>query len=328
MLIWYCPQPDPYRLKTLAKQRLDTLLVSLELCSSRQQAQALIRTGKVSIDQQVVDKPGTEVDIAAKIKIKERSRYVSRGGDKLAKALEVFAIPVTGRICLDGGISTGGFTDCLLQAGAAKVYGIDVGYGQADWGLRNDPRVILKERTNLRYMTAAELYGNSPLLAPPCQGGEQDSPLLASPCQGGEQDSLLVGVYADLAVVDVSFISLTKILRALWELLAPPREAVLLVKPQFEVGRDRVGKKGVVRDSATQADAIFQVWKAATALGWQERGLTWSPLLGPAGNIEYLLWLGIDREPEPEPRAIEEGVAKERISEVAASAARELVDRL
>ncbi|EGK86511.1 hemolysin A [Microcoleus vaginatus FGP-2] len=296
MLIWYCPSPYPYRLKTLAKQRLDTLLVSLDLCSSRQQAQALIRTGKVSINQQVVDKPGTEVDIAAKIQIKERSRYVSRGGDKLAKALEVFAIPIAGRICLDGGISTGGFTDCLLQAGAALVYGVDVGYGQADWGLRNDPRVILKERTNLRYMTATELYGDS--------------------------------ARADLAVVDVSFISLDKILPALWELLAPPREAVLLVKPQFEVGRERVGKKGVVRDSATQADAIFQVWKAATALGWQERGLTWSPLLGPAGNIEYLLWLGIDREQEPEPMAIEESVVKERIAQVTKAAARELVDRL
>jgi len=287
----------------LAKQRLDTLLVSLDLCSSRQQAQALIRTGKVSINQQIVDKPGTEVDISAKIQIKERSRYVSRGGDKLAKALEVFAIPVAGRICLDGGISTGGFTDCLLQAGAALVYGVDVGYGQADWGLRNDPRVILKERTNLRYMTATELYGDS--------------------------------ARADLAVVDVSFISLDKILPALWELLVPPREAVLLVKPQFEVGRERVGKKGVVRDSATQADAIFQVWKAATALGWQQRGLTWSPLLGPAGNIEYLLWLGIDRELESDQRAIlfegcanEDGVVKERIAQVAKAAARELVDRL
>ena len=298
----------------MAKQRLDTLLVSLNLCSSRQQAQALIRTRKVSVNQQIVDKPGTEVDIAAKIQIKERSRYVSRGGDKLAKALEVFAIPVAGRICLDGGISTGGFTDCLLQAGAALVYGVDVGYGQADWRLRNDPRVILKERTNLRYMTPTELYGNSPPQAPPCQGGQQNS--------------LPIGAYADLAVVDVSFISLDKILPALWELLAPPKEAVLLVKPQFEVGRERVGKKGVVRDSATQADAIFQVQKAATALGWQQRGLTWSPLLGPAGNIEYLLWLGIDREQESEPRAIEESVVKERIAEVTKAAARELVDRV
>lgn len=278
----------------MAKQRLDTLLVNLNLCSSRQQAQALIRTGKVAVNQQLVDKPGTEVDIAATIQIKERSRFVSRGGEKLAKALEVFAIPVTGRICLDGGISTGGFTDCLLQAGAAQVYGIDVGYGQADWGLRNDPRVILKERTNLRYMTAAEVYGDSPR--------------------------------ADLAVVDVSFISLDKILPALWELLTPPKEAVLLVKPQFEVGRDRVGKKGVVRDSATQADAIFQVWKAAKALGWEERGLTWSPLLGPAGNIEYLLWLGIDRQQQSDQNAVEEGVVKERISQVALAAKGELIN--
>ncbi|MEG3881426.1 hypothetical protein QT972_29090, partial [Microcoleus sp. herbarium7] len=166
------------------------------------------------------------------------------------------------------------------------------------------------------------------------QGGEQDSPppdragTGAPPLQGGEQDSWRIGVYADLAVVDVSFISLDKILPALWELLAPPKEAVLLVKPQFEVGRDRVGKKGVVRDSATQADAIFQVRKAATALGWQEWGLTWSPLLGPAGNIEYLLWLGIDREPEAGGGAIEEGVVKERILELAKAAARELVNRL
>lgn len=279
----------------MAKQRLDTLLVNLNLCTSRQQAQALIRTGKVAVNHQVVDKPGTEVDISALIQIKERSRYVSRGGEKLAKALEVFAIPVTDRICLDGGISTGGFTDCLLQAGAAKVYGIDVGYGQADWGLRNDPRVILKERTNLRYMTATELYGDSPR--------------------------------ADLAVVDVSFISLDKVLPALWELLAPPREAVLLVKPQFEVGRERVGKKGVVRDSATQGDAIFQVWKAATALGWEQRGLTWSPLLGPAGNIEYLLWLGSDRQQQSEQNAVEDSVMKERIAEVTKGAKGELIDR-
>ncbi|MDQ2098406.1 MAG: TlyA family RNA methyltransferase [Tychonema bourrellyi B0820] len=328
----------------MAKQRLDTLLVNLDLCTSRQQAQALIRTGKVTVNQQVVDKPGTEIDMAANIHIKERSRYVSRGGEKLAKALQVFAIPVTDRICLDGGISTGGFTDCLLQAGAAKVYGIDVGYGQADWGLRNDPRVILKERTNLRYMTAAELYGDSPPPTPPCQGGEPDSAAPTPPCQGEEPDSaapapkggepdsaqspaLSIGVYADLAVVDVSFISLDKILPALWELLAPPREAVLLVKPQFEVGRERVGKKGVVRDSATQADAIFQVWKAARALGWEERGLTWSPLLGPAGNIEYLLWLGGDRQQQSEQNTVEESVMKERIAEVTQAAKRELIDR-
>lgn len=227
------------------------------------------------MNQQVIDKPGTEVETAAQIQIKARSPYVSRGGEKLAKALEVFAIRVEGRICLDGGISTGGFTDCLLQAGAKRVYGIDVGYGQVDWRLRNDPRVVLRERTNLRHLTADQLYGENEL--------------------------------ADLAVVDVSFISLTKILPALWQLLQVPREAVLLVKPQFEVGRSRVGKKGVVRDPTAQAEAIFQVLQAAQQLGWQYRGLTPSPLQGPAGNIEYLLWLEMDSQtPTPDLKAIKQ----------------------
>ncbi len=227
------------------------------------------------VNQQVIDKPGTEVETSAQIQIKERSPYVSRGGEKLAKALKVFGILVTERICLDGGISTGGFTDCLLQAGAKQVYGIDVGYGQVDWRLRNDPRVVLRERTNLRYLEPAELYKN-------------DEP-------------------ADLAVVDVSFISLTKILTALWQLLSYPREAVLLVKPQFEVGRSRVGKKGVVRNLDDQAAAIFQVLQAAQQLGWHYSGLTWSPLLGPAGNIEYLLWVRMDSQtPPPDLEAIKQ----------------------
>ncbi|NJM73528.1 MAG: TlyA family RNA methyltransferase [Scytonema sp. RU_4_4] len=248
----------------MVKQRLDILLVERELCSSRALAQRLIQAGEVTIDSQLVDKPGTEVDVAAQIQIKERSRFVSRGGEKLAKALEVFEIPVEGRICLDGGISTGGFTDCLLQAGAKLVYGVDVGYGQVDWRLRNDSRVVLKERTNLRYLTPEQLYGRAEL--------------------------------ANLAVVDVSFISVTKILPALWQLLQSPREAVLLVKPQFEVGKDRVGKKGVVRDLKDQAEAIFQVLQSAQELGWRYKGLTWSPVTGPAGNIEYLLWLGMESE--------------------------------
>jgi len=260
----------------LAKQRLDVLLVELDLCSSRQQAQRLIQAGEVIVNHTVVDKPGTEVEVSAQIQIKERSRFVSRGGEKLAKAMKVFAIPVEGRICLDGGISTGGFTDCLLQAGAKQVYGVDVGYGQVDWRLRNDSRVILRERTNLRYLTPDNLYGVPP-----------QTPL----AQGR--------VYADFAVVDVSFISLTKILPALWQLLQHPREAVLLVKPQFEVGRSRVGKKGVVRDPKDQADAIFQVLQAAGELGWRYKDLIWSPVTGPAGNIEYLLWLGMDSEASP-----------------------------
>ncbi|MCL6754091.1 TlyA family RNA methyltransferase [Nostoc sp. CCCryo 231-06] len=249
----------------MAKQRLDTLLVELNLCSSRALAQRLIQAGEVTVNQQLVDKPGTEVDIAAQINIKVRSPFVSRGGEKLSKALSVFAIPVAERICLDGGISTGGFTDCLLQAGAKQVYGIDVGYGQVDWRLRNDSRVILRERTNLRQLRPDELYG--------------------------ENDPI-----PDLAVVDVSFISLTKILPALWQLTQANREAVLLVKPQFEVGRSRVGKKGVVRDPNDQADAIFQVLQTAQELGWKYKGLTWSPITGPAGNIEYLLWLAMESE--------------------------------
>ena len=237
---------------------------------------AVIQAGEVIVNHTVVDKPGTEVEVSAQIQIKERSRFVSRGGEKLAKAMKVFAIPVEGRICLDGGISTGGFTDCLLQAGAKQVYGVDVGYGQVDWRLRNDSRVILRERTNLRYLTPDNLYGVPP-----------QTPL----AQGR--------VYADFAVVDVSFISLTKILPALWQLLQHPREAVLLVKPQFEVGRSRVGKKGVVRDPKDQADAIFQVLQAAGELGWRYKDLIWSPVTGPAGNIEYLLWLGMDSEASP-----------------------------
>jgi 23S rRNA (cytidine1920-2'-O)/16S rRNA (cytidine1409-2'-O)-methyltransferase len=247
---------------SLSKQRLDTLLVERQLCDSRQQAQRLIRAGEVQVNQQVIDKPGTEVDESAEILVKERSPYVSRGGEKLAKALTEFVIQVGDRVCLDGGISTGGFTDCLLRAGARQVYGIDVGYGQVAWTIRQDPRVVLRERTNLRHLTPEELYAE-----------DQPRP--------------------DLGVVDVSFISLTKVLPALWQLLEPPREAVLLVKPQFEVGREKVGKKGVVRDERDQAEAIASVLTSAQALGWRYQGLTWSPLLGPAGNIEYLLWLSM-----------------------------------
>lgn len=247
------------------KQRLDTLLVQLNLSTSRQLAQRLIRAGEVFVNQQIVDKPGTEIELNAVITVKARSRFVSRGGDKLAKALDIFPINVKDRICLDGGISTGGFTDCLLQAGAQRVYGIDVGYGQVDWGLRNDPRVVLKERTNLRNLTKDQLYDKADLPA-------------------------------NFGVVDVSFISLTKILPALLDLLLPPRELVLLVKPQFEVGRERVGKNGVVRDPQFQTDAILQVYQAALILGWEYQGLTWSPLVGPAGNIEYLLWLGNNQD--------------------------------
>ena len=243
----------------MAKQRLDTLLVDLNLCPSRALAQRIIRAGEVKVNQEIIDKPGTEVKTTAKIEVKEQPPFVSRGGKKLIKALQAFEIEVQNRICLDGGISTGGFTDCLLQSGAKLVYGVDVGYGQVAWSIRTCDRVILKERTNIRYLTADKLYGDASK--------------------------------ADLAVMDLSFISLTKVLESLWELLTWPREVVLLVKPQFEVGQERIGKKGVVRNPEARAMAIWQVWQKATLLGWQYQGLTVSPITGPAGNVEYLLWL-------------------------------------
>ncbi len=247
----------------MAKQRLDVYLVEQGLCESRQQAQRCIRAGEVKVDEAVIDKPGTPIKDGAVVVLKQKSPYVSRGGEKLAKAIAEFGVKVEGRICLDGGISTGGFTDCLLQNGAKQVYGIDVGYGQVAWKIRQDPRVILRERTNLRHLTPEELYEEN-------------------------------AQRPDLGVIDVSFISLTKVLPAFWHLMAGVRESVLLVKPQFEVGREKIGKKGVVRDPKDHGSAIWQVYGAAQQLGWHAKGLTWSPIRGPAGNTEYLLWLGAD----------------------------------
>ena len=243
----------------MKKQRLDTLLVELNLCESRQQAQRCIGAGEVKVDGAIVDKSGIQVATTAQIELKAKPPYVSRGGEKLKGALDRFEIDVKGRICLDGGISTGGFTDCLLQGGAKQVYGIDVGYGQVAWSIRQDERVILKERTNFRYLTPQELY----------------------------QDAAM----PDLGVMDLSFISLTKVLQPLWNLLTASKEAVLLVKPQFEVGKAKIGKKGVVRNPEDRAGAILQVWETAQKIGWNYHGLTRSPLKGPAGNVEYLLWL-------------------------------------
>jgi 23S rRNA (cytidine1920-2'-O)/16S rRNA (cytidine1409-2'-O)-methyltransferase len=242
------------------KQRLDTLLVELGFCDSRQSAQRYIRAGAVQVNCSVIDKPGTQVDIDLPIKVKQRLPYVSRGADKLLKALQTFPIEVRDRICLDGGISTGGFTDCLLQSGAQKVFGIDVGYGQVAWKIRSDPRVVLRERTNIRTLTPDELYS-----------ADEARPTLG--------------------VMDLSFISLGKVLPSLWALLQAPREVLLLVKPQFEVGRAKIGKNGVVRNAKDQAEAIATVLEQSQAIGWHYQGLTHSPLQGPAGNIEYLLWL-------------------------------------
>ncbi len=241
------------------KERLDVLLVNQKLCTSRALAQRLIRAGKVKVKEQIIDKPGTLININNSIELQAEPPFVSRGGEKLVKALDEFKIPIAGRVCLDGGISTGGFTDCLLQRGAKQVYGVDVGYGQVAWKLRQDERLILLERTNLRHLTSQELY-------------QERNP-------------------ADLGVMDLSFISLTKVLPKLWELLAFPRDLILLVKPQFEVGKGKVGKNGVVRDFRLQAEVINQVLEAGINLGWHYQNLTFSPITGPAGNIEYLLWL-------------------------------------
>jgi 23S rRNA (cytidine1920-2'-O)/16S rRNA (cytidine1409-2'-O)-methyltransferase len=242
------------------RQRLDLELVERGLAASRQQAQQLIRSGRVRSGTLVLDKPGVAVAPSLPLAVEQPPRFVSRGGEKLVAALEALEIAVEGRICLDGGISTGGFSDCLLQHGAARIYGIDVGYGQTAWSLRTDPRVVLRERTNLRHLEPAELYGpNDP--------------------------------WPDFAVADVSFISLARVLPALRRLLVRPSEALLLVKPQFEVGPGRVGKGGVVRDPAAHVDAIAGVIGAATELEWEAAGLVGSPITGPAGNHEYLLWL-------------------------------------
>ncbi len=251
------------------KQRLDLVLLerqaefSLLSPLSRQQAQRLIQAGQVRVNHQIIDKPGTLVSPQAEIEVKQRPPYVSRGGEKLAGALAKFQVSVRDRVCLDAGISTGGFTDCLLQAGAALVYGVDVGYGQVDWQLRQNQRLILKERTNIRYLTPDDLFTDSSLRP-------------------------------DLAVADVSFISLTKILPPLWVLLTAPKEVILLVKPQFEVGRTQVGKHGVVKDPQAQAQAVLQVLRTAQELGWFPQGCVASPLVGPAGNREFFLWLNLD----------------------------------
>ncbi len=244
------------------KIRLDQHLLTLGLASTRQQAQQLIRAGKVRDGHGLLlDKPGQQVATDREVRVETPPRFVSRGGEKLLGALEAFPLVVEGRVCLDGGISTGGFTDCLLQHGASRVYGIDVGYGQTAWSLRTDPRVVLRERTNLRRLTPDALYG-------------PDDPR------------------PDLAVADVSFISLGLVMPAIKGLLRQEAsEALVLVKPQFEVGRARVGKGGVVRDPVAHCDALCGVIESAASLGWSACGLVGSPITGPAGNHEYLLWL-------------------------------------
>jgi 23S rRNA (cytidine1920-2'-O)/16S rRNA (cytidine1409-2'-O)-methyltransferase len=236
------------------RARIDRLLVDRGLAESREKAMRLVLAGEVFADGQRVDKPAVLVPESARIEVRGRLPYVSRGGEKLAHALDTFQMDVRGRICLDVGASTGGFTDCLLQRGAAKVFAVDVGHGQLDAGLRKDPRVVVMERTNARTLDP-RLFGDLPVLA----------------------------------VVDVSFISLEKILPAVFGALAPKGEIVALVKPQFEVGRQAVGKGGVVRDPALHRAAVARLARYAVLRGWHVLGVTASPLHGPKGNREFFL---------------------------------------
>ncbi len=238
----------------MSKVRLDQLLVQRNLVESRERAQRLIMAGEVLVNDRVADKPGMQVAADAAIRVKEPLPYVSRGGLKLAAALDRFPIPIEHVVCADVGASTGGFTDCLLQRGAATVYAIDVGYGQLDWKLRSDPRVVVMDRTNARYVEA-----------------------LPEP----------IG----LAVIDASFISLRLILPAVLKWLQGQAHIVALIKPQFEAGRDRVGKGGVVRDPEVHAGVLRSIVQAAQALGCSPIDLIRSPLEGPAGNVEFLIWL-------------------------------------
>ena len=239
------------------KERLDVLLTERGLADSRSRAQAIIMAGEVFVDGQKLDKAGAAVSVDSVIEVRGGvCPYVSRGGLKLEKALREFGIDVDGLVCSDSGASTGGFTDCLLQNGAAKVYAIDVGYGQLAWKLRTDPRVVCMERTNVRYLTPEQL-----------------------------DDAL------DLSVIDVSFISLKLVLPAICRLLRPDGQILCLIKPQFEAGKEKVGKKGVVRDAKTHEEVLRAFLQTAEELELTVLQLTFSPVKGPEGNIEFLAHL-------------------------------------
>ncbi len=236
------------------KERLDVLLTQKGLCDSRSRAQALIMSGEVYVNGLKCDKAGTAVEVEARIEVRGNAcPYVSRGGLKLEKALRDFGVDPTGFVCSDSGASTGGFTDCLLQKGAKKVFAIDVGYGQLAWSIRTDERVVCMERTNIRYVKPEDL-----------------------------------GEPLDLSVVDVSFISLRIVLPAIKALLKPTGQIVCLIKPQFEAGKDKVGKKGVVRDAAVHEEVLNGFLTLAAELELTVRNLTFSPVKGPEGNIEFL----------------------------------------
>jgi len=255
----------------MSKIRLDLLIFQRGLTESRERARAEIMSGRVFVNGRRVDKPGTFVDEDSEIELKGALEFVSRGGLKLQKALAYFKIDPKGKICLDCGASTGGFTDCLLKGGAAKVYAVDVGYGQLAWIIRNDPRVVVMERTNIRYVTKEQIPET-----------------------------------IDLVVIDVSFISLKLVLPVVKELLKPEGEVVCLIKPQFEAGKDKVGKKGVVRDKSVHIEVLENFLGYAESSGFSVRGLTFSPIKGPEGNIEYLGHLGYGKAADIDIKAIVE----------------------
>ncbi|CAG7612339.1 16S/23S rRNA (cytidine-2'-O)-methyltransferase TlyA [Paenibacillus solanacearum] len=257
------------------KERLDVLLVELGHFETREKAKAALMAGLVLVDDEPADKAGTKISRNARIQVKGAVHpYVSRGGLKLEKALDTFQIELQGAVMLDIGASTGGFTDCALQRGAIHVYAVDVGYNQLDWSLRKDPRVSVMERTNFRYMQPGDLKGPQP----------------------------------SFASIDVSFISLKLILPPLKALLAPGGKVVALIKPQFEAGRDKVGKSGVVRDSATHKEVLQAILAFAAEIGFAVRGLTFSPIKGGEGNIEFLTCLELSDEPGWDDAAIEKAI--------------------
>lgn len=271
------------------KERLDVLLIKKGLAPSREKAKAVIMAGSVYVDGQKEDKAGSVFDEeSAQIEVRGHALpYVSRGGLKLEKALQVFPITLTDKICMDIGASTGGFTDCMLQNGAAKVYSVDVGYGQLDWKLRQDERVVCMEKTNFRYMTPEDI-----------------------------PDVL------DFASVDVSFISLDKILTPAYALLKEQGEMVALIKPQFEAGREKVGKKGVVRDPKVHEEVIEKIVRHADEVSFEVLDLSYSPIRGPEGNIEYLIHLKKNPERVVYPDIL--AVFEKKIKEIVEEAHREL----
>lgn len=239
------------------KERLDILLVNRSLAASREKAKAIIMSGIVYVDGQKEDKAGSMFEDTVTIEVRGTTlKYVSRGGLKLEKAMTHFGVELAGKVCMDVGSSTGGFTDCMLQNGAVRVYAVDVGHGQLDWKLRNDERVVCMEKTNIRYVTSDDIADK-----------------------------------IQFASIDVSFISLTKVLGPVKQLLTDDGQIVCLIKPQFEAGREKVGKKGVVREKSTHLEVIEQVILFAVSQGFEILNLEFSPIKGPEGNIEYLLYL-------------------------------------